>query len=1062
MTLQKNQYSSSKFSPTKANTPCPICDDIKGKCRIVGEDFVLCMTHPTDADLVGWKYLGETTGSYFAGKYVRTSQESEAEREQRRANNLKLRIAQQKAQRERLTKLPDAAQRDRLYQGYLQKLSLNDLDKSDLQSRGLTEYEILQLGVKSVKAGYILPIRNLIGQIVGTQIRLRDASSGRYRWHKPFGLAAQQQNGELPLAFYGDIQGIPQRIILVEGTGIKPYIASKVRLCPAIGASGGQFVSSQLTLLSYLQNIKASPEHTKFEYAIDAGDVSNPSVMHRHEKNLDFFTELGYAIDILWWGQISKTDDDIDELSDGTSIELLQVEQFLKLANYQRKPKFVPFQWLRDKLFPKLDTKGFSKRSPQVTTHIIEYQSGQRLETWHNLLQTHKHVLDVSATGTGKSHDSGLLRTDIFNGDIDKIIYISNDSRNVTTETLQDWQILPARHQGLTSKNGKLRRAKHDDELHRSANCARTGAIAALRNKAISDTSIVCETCPVLNACRHASGDGYGFRHERAIAFKSNILRSHPASLPSPDEYDYSKTLLVWEEVNESLSTMHQILVDRADVDAAIAKLSRANIDGLAEFIPILHQLYDLLGNKSRFGLDFHAIEQAITIPETIDISLLDHIFQPDLSIFDTVDGIADSEFENAKGQEKRDLARIHSLLKRETTLHAVEVEKKIDREILKQWFSEFVDILLGNIQHSDLHIQNGKLMVSLLDPRLRQISYRAASNLYLDATINFADLELRLGTSVHVVKQSGTLSMPTIYQVNDIGRLGMQRGNEQTRQAEAIASHLRNVDPTTKVIDFKKFDTDGAWFRDSRGSNDFKDVNTFVVTGTPCQNIAALKAEFAVLTGLHPSDQDQSFADFVDRHILANVQQCFGRKLGKRFQEGNVIYFLSNFNLGDIPHIQIKASEITPKAMSKQAIFRSEISQRFNDALAEGFDLISMSQREIAEWLGISWGKFRHHFEWIDSLLRFLYSNPIQNLDENAELTFNQSEMNQIEFWAGATEHLLADSVPMQLIFAAVLEFFDQRIPQYLHRFVVSRLSASAINRLFSSLAVLAISKSS
>ncbi|MCY7331152.1 MAG: hypothetical protein LH649_00500, partial [Pseudanabaena sp. CAN_BIN31] len=73
MTLQKNQYSSGKFSSTKSNNPCPICDDIKGKCRIAANDpdFVLCMTHPTDVDLADWKYLGETNGGYYAGKYVR-------------------------------------------------------------------------------------------------------------------------------------------------------------------------------------------------------------------------------------------------------------------------------------------------------------------------------------------------------------------------------------------------------------------------------------------------------------------------------------------------------------------------------------------------------------------------------------------------------------------------------------------------------------------------------------------------------------------------------------------------------------------------------------------------------------------------------------------------------------------------------------------------------------------------------------------------------------------------------------------------------------------------------
>ncbi|ELS31712.1 MULTISPECIES: hypothetical protein, partial [Pseudanabaena] len=824
MTSLNNQYSSRKFSPTKSHNPCPICDDIKGKCRIASDnqDFVLCMTHPSDVSLADWKYLGETNGSYFAGKYVRKCPESEVDRQERRDRNLKLRIAQQKAKRDGLAKLPDAVQRDRLYQSYLQKLDLDNLDRDDLVSRGLSELDIKLLGAKSTNSGYILPIKNPDGKILGFQIRLRNADSGRYRWHKPFGISAQQQNGELPLAFHGDIQVDRQRVVLVEGTGVKPYLASKLRGCVAIGASGGQFVASKETLQSYFDAIGAKPDVTRLEYAIDAGDVGNPSVMRRHEKNLDFLAELDFTVDVLWWGQFAKTDDDIDELSNDATIQLLTVEQFFQIANYQPKPKFSPFQWLKDKLFPKKTAKGFTnksqvKRSPQSPVSQFEYESGKRLETWRDSLLTHKHVLDASATGTGKSYDAGRLRPDLFDG-VERIIYISNDSRNVTTSTLQDWAILPARHNGLTHKSGKLRRAKSGESLDTQANCSRTGAIAALRDKAISDTKIICETCPLLNACRGSSGDGFGFKHKRAIAFNSKILRSHPMSLPSPTEFDYSKTLLVWEEVSESLTTMRQISVSREDVDRAIAVISRSSLDHKQQIIDVLNKLHGLLADKSYHGLDFHGIKS--TIPEIIDTTLLADLLKPDLSILDTVDEVADSEFENVKGKDKRELARVNSLLKQSTTLNSYEIEKKIDREVLKQWLVEFLNILSGAIAHGDLHIQYERLTVSLLDERLRDIAHKSVANLYLDATIDVTDLKMRLDAPVHRIKQAGELVMPPIFQVHNLGRLGLQRREEKMAKVEAIIAHLVNLDPTTRVIDFKKFakSQDGFWFRDSRG----------------------------------------------------------------------------------------------------------------------------------------------------------------------------------------------------------------------------------------------------
>ncbi|MEA5477838.1 hypothetical protein VB774_09415 [Pseudanabaena galeata UHCC 0370] len=1060
-----NQYSSRKFSPTKSNNPCPICDDITGKCRIASDnqDFVLCMTHPSDADLTDWKYLGETNGSYFAGKYVRKHPESESDRQERRDRNLKLRMAQQKAKRDNLAKLPDAAQRDRLYQNYLQKLDLDSLDRADLVSRGLSELEIQYLGAKSTNSGYILPIKNPDGKILGFQIRLRDANSGRYRWHKPFGISAQQQNGELPLAFHRDLQVNCQRVVLVEGTGVKPYLASKLRGCVAIGASGGQFIASKETLQSYFAEIGAKPELTRLEYAIDAGDITNSSVMRRHEKNLDFLADLGYTINVLWWGQIAKTDDDIDELSSDVAIQLLSVEQFFQIANYQPKPKFSPFQWLKDKLFTKKAANGFAnksqaRRSPQPTLPKFVYEAGARLETWRDSLLTHKHVLDASATGTGKSYDAGRLRPELFD-DVERIIYISNDSRNVTTPTLQDWEILPARHNGLTNKSGKLRRAKHGETLHAQANCSRTGAISALRDKGVADTKVICETCPLLNACRGSSGDGFGFRHQRAIAFNSKILRSHPASLPSPDEFDYSKTVLVWEEVSESLTTMRQISVDRNDVDQAIALLSRSHLDHKQQIIDVLNNLHGLLGDKSYHGLDFHGIK--LVIPEVIDTTLLADLLKPDLSILDTIDGIADSEFENAKGKDKRELAKFHALLKRETTFHADEIRQKIDREVLKQWLVEFLDILSGDISHGDLHIQYEKLTVSLADERLRGIAHKSAANLYLDATVDVTDLQMRLNAPVHTIKQSGELVMPQIFQVHNLGRLGMQRREEKTAKVQAIIAHLTNLDPTTRVIDFKKFansDAHGFWFRDSRGSNDFKNAKTFVIVGTPCANIAMLRADYVAMTGLHPIDKDPDFAAFVDRHILATVMQCFGRKAGDRFQDGDVIYFLSDFNLGDMPHTLIKSGDITADAMSNLELLQLKVAQVINSVKDGGFDLLNASERHLCQYFEIKRGVLRYHFEWIKPLLDTLYNQLIHSFNENLSLLTDPADLAIVELWASVTELFLVEEIPIKETLAGIFEFFAEHIPLYLHTYVLVRLSDNARHKLFSTLAVLPI----
>jgi hypothetical protein len=123
-------------------------------------------------------------------------------------------------------------------------------------------------------------------------------------------------------------------------------------------------------------------------------------------------------------------------------------------------------------------------------------------------LSTQKH-LRRSFTGGGKSHHVGNLSPEILKEfGITKLIYVHNDPRNVSTPT-----------QGLdistieTQWNNRQTRAttqatSKDDELVTPANCSRVEAINALRSKGITNDKTICDTCPMLNPCRHASGDG--------------------------------------------------------------------------------------------------------------------------------------------------------------------------------------------------------------------------------------------------------------------------------------------------------------------------------------------------------------------------------------------------------------------------------------------------------------------------------------------------------------------------------------------------------------------------
>ncbi len=1056
-----NPYSSSRstFTPTRASNPCPICNDINGKCRIVSDDFVLCMTHPTDADDDAWRYLGETKGGYYAGKYVAIGAESEAERSQQRETNRLLAAARAQATQQRYAQLPTIAQRDRQWHNYLANLTLNAIDRAELHSRGFSDAQIETIGFKSSDDdGYITPICNPQGQIIGAQRRQRKSGSGgRYRWHKPYGWDIHLPNGDVPIAFYWPdlhtaLQGTPSyRVVLVEGTGVKPALAANLLGIPAIGAAGGIFTASKILLQEYLSQIGAVPSTTKILIAPDAGDIVNPAVLKRLQKTIALVRSLGYEIEILWWGQFSKQECDIDELDDAAAIAHISTDEFFKLGSQQQQWK-LKFPALLAKLSPKpKPAQGLAARQ-QNEANVTEYQPGQRLDTWADAAkQGYKYILDLSTTGSGKSFDAGKVTPELF--EANKVIYISEQHRNVTTTTLSSWADLEARHEGLTHDDtGKIRRAKQGDLIVEPANCDRADVIAALIAKGIgsNDSDVVCQTCPMLKACQHSSGDGYGFKYDRRETLAQSRLRSHPASLPDRSEFGYDKTVLIWEEADANFSISKKLDVVVGDVDAAIVRLSTQSPELFQQLQPLLTELRVLLvGEQPKFGHDLRSIRQALPIV-SIDRDTLKVALQPDLSCLDTIDEIDEAEFRDVSGRKKRHLASLSHQLKRSTALTSHEAEVQVEQQVLKQWLPEFLDIL-ANDNCGYAAIQRGKLKLTVPDLRLRAIARDSKVNICLSATWSREEAALVLGcqpNQIFVCRQKEAINAvnPHIIQVPDLGRMGMQRGDDQTRRLEALISHYKQLDPSTQALDFKKFATGRVWWRDSRGLNDFTNVRTLIVVGTPCRNLLDLLAEYVTLTGKVFSTDDPDFNAFVDRQILADIRQCFGRKTGARCQQGDLIVFVSDFEL-DFPTQQIKASDITIEAASKSECMVNGIKQAIAWLSDQGK---KVTQQAIADFLGKTRAAISHYSELIFLLLESLYSKKIQNSKPK------EQDNETCQALAQVVTTVVNSTDPISDILVAIHEIFFDWIPPRLRRCLLYSLDLPTQAQLLSYLALI------
>ena len=161
-------------------------------------------------------------------------------------------------------------ERDKLYRRMLAPLTLCKEDRQDLTRRGFTNEQITRSGFKSVdqwqklqgqyshllpgvnitgdglntQGGYLCPVRNADGLIVGIQVRLRTVTGdesksqdkksargeGRYRWltsktkKRPHGQSPHlypQGKKELPLAVHYPLAIKKPQIGICEGTGAK-------------------------------------------------------------------------------------------------------------------------------------------------------------------------------------------------------------------------------------------------------------------------------------------------------------------------------------------------------------------------------------------------------------------------------------------------------------------------------------------------------------------------------------------------------------------------------------------------------------------------------------------------------------------------------------------------------------------------------------------------------------------------------------------------------------------------------------------------------------------------
>ncbi|BAU14278.1 hypothetical protein LEP3755_48240 [Leptolyngbya sp. NIES-3755] len=263
--------------------------------------MVQCMTYPTDTHGVpGYRFVKPTRNGVWG---VWVSENNSFDRDEW---NRKKEAAQQ-AKQVQIANVMPLKKRDEYYRNLLAQGSLSERDKADLEKRGIKDLSIaISLGY-----GYVLPFKGLGGSYVGAQVRLtgENIEGGRYRWHDLPGGKQYPGTDEMPIAVF-KVEN-PTAISLVEGTGVKPLIASERLKAITIGAAGGNFSSSPTQLKAVIEAFPGLP----VVIVPDAGDVVNTQVANRIQRQVEYLRSIDVEPSILWWGQTTKNDNDIDELT---------------------------------------------------------------------------------------------------------------------------------------------------------------------------------------------------------------------------------------------------------------------------------------------------------------------------------------------------------------------------------------------------------------------------------------------------------------------------------------------------------------------------------------------------------------------------------------------------------------------------------------------------------------------------------------------------------------------------------------------------------------------------
>ncbi|HEY9650280.1 MAG TPA: hypothetical protein V6C95_06430 [Coleofasciculaceae cyanobacterium] len=616
---------------------------------------------------------------------------------------------------------------------------------------------------------------------------------------------------------------------------------------------------------------------------------------------------------------------------------------------------------------------------------VIEFQPGERLKTIAKLRSQSPGkrvvILDRSGTGSGKSHDAGMLHPESGC----KVMYVASNHRNPTVETVEEMRDLPPRHNGQVIEAGKftakgnpyvrnLRKGEEPNSVERTlGNCHQAELFSALRSKGLDPDqeqadghNAICGKCPALFNCVQS-----GFLAQRKEAMESPRIRAHPDSLPQPialsesGGFDYSRAMVFVDEAGTLLSGSRRIQALKNEIAAAWAWYERKApeaFEALKSFRialgEILDGLFDKFSHGKNRGVNHETIIENLPSPDSIP-NLFELIAQIQEASPQVTDLIVEADSVTGLGGKWRDAGySVRSQFRREATLETLtnilNAPTNILIYLLKIW---------AFLKQGAIRCHHGELTVTIQDDRIGAILRSCSCVVLMDATADKNVLAAKLGIDPSEIVEIRQAAPKTdnLKVVNvQMSGMGSNEVSDSCKQRQVnllnrlLAIHKGKY---VKVLALKRdshLQKDGYWYLESRGSNEFMGCDVLVAFNTPRPNLGDIEDEYRAIFG-----SLEGFDSYYQHLIASEIVQLIGRPRANLYPDKQITIYIVGTGL-DLEFLKeygvklqtVEAFQICPEAGTAAQITRWKILEATRLITEQGGKL---TQTAIAELAGKS-----------------------------------------------------------------------------------------------------------